>query len=87
MSLCARLWAVLETGTRSQFAAELGATRRIFALVLGPVATRGSDGGAVTAEQVGSVAVTASTGTAAGRIIGLHDGAEVDDAVSSLSAS
>ena len=45
--------------------AELGTARRVFALVLGPVATRVSGSGAVTAEQVGSVAVAASAATVA----------------------
>lgn len=67
--------------------AELGATRRVFALVLGPVATRVSGGGVVTADQVGAVAVAASAGTSAGRIIPLHDDTEVGDALTSLAAS
>ena len=67
--------------------AELGSTRRVFALVLGPVATRVNGDGAVTAEQVGSVAVAASAGTAPGRIIALHDDSELAGALTSLSAS
>lgn len=62
--------------------AELGTTRRVFALLLGPVSTRDSDGGGVTAEQVGAVAVAASAATTApGRTIVLHDDTEVADAL------
>lgn len=67
--------------------AELEDTRRVFALVLGQVGTRHNDGGAITADQVGAVAVAASTGTSPGRIIPLHDDTEVNDALTSLSAS
>ena len=67
--------------------AELGETRRVFGLLLGPVGTRSSDGGAVTADQVGAVAVAASAGTSAGRIVPLHDDTEVNDALSSLGTS
>lgn len=67
---------------------ELGASRRVFALVLGQVTTRANSGGAVTAEQVGAVAVAASATTAAaGRIILLNDDTAVDEALTSLGAS
>ena len=67
-------------------AAELGATRRVFALLLGPVTTRDGGDGALTAGQVGSVAVAASVGAVAGRTIALHDAAEVDAALVDLAA-
>lgn len=68
--------------------AEFGITRRVFALLLGPVSTRGSGGGGVTADQVGTVAVAVSAATTVpGRTIALHDGAEVADALTSLGAS
>lgn len=68
--------------------AELGATRRVFALLLGPVSTRGTDGGGVTADQVGSVAVAVTAApTAPGRTIALHDDTEVADALTSLGAA
>lgn len=67
--------------------AELEDTRRVFALMLGPVGTRISDGGGVTADQVGAVAVAASTGSAAGRIVPLHDDTEVNNALTSLGTS
>lgn len=68
--------------------AELGDTRRVFALLLGPVATRGSAAGGVTADQVGAVAVAASAATTTpGRMIPLHDDAEVGKALLSLGAS
>lgn len=65
--------------------AELATTRRVFALMLGPVATRFTGEGAITAEQVGSVAVAASASPAApGRIIGVHNTAEIEDALAGL---
>jgi NAD(P)-dependent dehydrogenase (short-subunit alcohol dehydrogenase family) len=68
--------------------AELNTTRRVFALMLGPVATRSTGHGDITAEQVGSITVAASAATTApGRIIAVHNNAEVDDALTSLAAS
>lgn len=64
--------------------AEWGDERRIFSLVLGPVATRESATGDVTADQVGSVAVAASAAAAPGASIPLHDGAEVEAALAML---
>lgn len=67
--------------------AELGATRRVFALLLGAVRTRGTEGG-ITAEQVGSVAVAMSAATTVpGSTIALHDDTEVADALTSLGAA
>lgn len=67
--------------------AEHADTRRVFALMLGPVATRNSAGG-VTADQVGAVAVAVSAATTApGGVIPLHDAAEVGDALARLGAS
>lgn len=65
--------------------AELAPAIRVFALQLGPVVTRLSPEGTVTADQVGAVAVAASAATSAGRIIPLHDDAEVDAALAGLS--
>ena len=67
--------------------AEAGATRRVFALQLGPVTTRLNPSGTVTADQVGAVAVAASAGTAVGRIVSLHDDTEVAHALAALAAS
>lgn len=64
--------------------AEMGTDRRVFALQLGPVATRLNPAGTVTADQVGAVTVAASAGSAPGRIIMLHDDAEVTDALAIL---
>lgn len=68
--------------------AELKDERRMFTLMLGAVATRGTSAGTVTADQVGSVAVAVSAAvTTPGRVIPLHDSAEVNDALTSLAAS
>ena len=68
--------------------AELTDTRRVFTLMLGPVATRTSSAGGVSADQVGSVAVAAAAAAAMpGRVIPLHDRAEVEDALAALDAS
>ena len=66
--------------------AEIQGRRRSFALVLGQVATRRDPGGGVRADQVGAVAVAASTAPAgvAGGEIRLHDQAEVDAALARL---
>lgn len=64
--------------------AELGGEKRVFAFVLGPVATRLSHGGEVTADQVGDVAVAASASTLPGREIPLHGTAEVVQALQLL---
>lgn len=65
-------------------AAELGGQKRVFAFVLGPVATRLGHGGEVTADQVGDVAVAVSASTLPGREIPLHGQAEVDQALQLL---
>ena len=69
-------------------AAELDGRQRAFVLVLGPVDTRlvhSGDPDALTADQVGAVAVAASTaGTTAGREIQVHDRAEVEAALALL---
>lgn len=64
-------------------AAESGASRRVFSLVLGPVTTRHADG-TVDAADVGSVAVAISAGTAPSDSIGLHSPGEVQAALSLL---
>lgn len=64
--------------------AELGGEKRVFAFVLGPVATRLGHGGGVAADQVGEVAVAVSASTLPGREIRLHDQAEVDQALEML---
>lgn len=65
-------------------AAEHGGERRIFAFVLGPVATRLAGGGTVTADQIGAVAAAASAAMLSGREIRLHDQTEVDQALGLL---
>ena len=68
-------------------AAEVAGRQRVFTLVLGPVRTRLADSGDpddLSADQVGAVAVAASATAAAGREIGLHTRAEVDDALALL---
>ena len=67
-------------------AAEAGGNRRIFSLVLGPVATRGSGQGGVGADQVGAVAVAAAAGGAPSRTVAVHDSGEVDAAILELTA-
>jgi NAD(P)-dependent dehydrogenase (short-subunit alcohol dehydrogenase family) len=65
--------------------AEAAGSRRVFALVLGPVATRLVAGDGVTASQVGAVAVAASASAGAlGQAIPLHGDAEVAEAISRL---
>jgi len=66
-------------------AAESGASRRVFSLVLGPVATRHSEG-SVDAHDVGRVAVAISAGRAPSASVGLHSHDEVRDALSRLGA-
>jgi len=65
--------------------AEAGAGKRVFALVLGPVATRHTgpaDPEQVTADQVGAVAVAASSAAGvAGRELRLTSRAEADEAL------
>ena len=68
-------------------AAELGAEKRVFALVLGPVRTRAAGNGAadwITADQVGAVAVAASASTIGGREIRLRNQAEFTQALALL---
>jgi NAD(P)-dependent dehydrogenase (short-subunit alcohol dehydrogenase family) len=64
-------------------AAESGASRRVFSLVLGPVTTRLA-AGSVDAKDVGTVAVAISAGTAPSASIALHDKNEVKVALSQL---
>jgi 3-oxoacyl-[acyl-carrier protein] reductase len=66
-------------------AAESGASRRVFSLVLGPVATRHSEG-SVDAHDVGRVAAAISAGSAPSASVGLHSQDEVRDALSRLAA-
>ena len=70
--------------------AELDGRQRVFALLLGPVATRATgvaDPGWVTADQVGAVAAAASAATSIpGRKIQLYDGGHVEAVLSSLPA-
>jgi NAD(P)-dependent dehydrogenase (short-subunit alcohol dehydrogenase family) len=68
-------------------AAELAGHKRVFALVLGPVATRAagdSDPDWITAGQVGSVAVAASASAISGREISLSNQAELTQALALL---
>ncbi|MBV9795436.1 MAG: SDR family oxidoreductase [Actinobacteria bacterium] len=70
-------------------AAELADTKRVFALVLGPVNTRqaeAADSDWVTAEQVGAVAVAASLATAGGEEIRLLSQADVPAALARLAS-
>jgi 3-oxoacyl-[acyl-carrier protein] reductase len=64
-------------------AAESGESRRVFSLVLGPVATRHAEG-SVEARQVGEVAVAISAGSAPSGSIGLHGPEEVEAALALL---
>lgn len=67
--------------------AESDGDRRVFALVLGPVATRLAPDGAVGADQVGAVAVAASGASAVpGRQIPLHNETEIAEALALLGA-
>lgn len=67
---------------------ELDGKQRVFALVLGPVRTRGTAGDGdldwITADQVGAVAVAASAASAGGREIRLRDQAELVRALALL---
>ncbi len=66
---------------------ELQGRTRVFSLVLGPVDTRTTGAGSVSAGQVGAVAVAASAATATpGRAVPLHDQTEVDDALAQFAA-
>ena len=68
-------------------ATELGGDKRVFALMLGPVLTRGAANGTpdlITADQVGSVAVAASASTIGGREIRLRNQAELVQALALL---
>jgi 3-oxoacyl-[acyl-carrier protein] reductase len=67
--------------------AEAEGSRRVFALVLGPVITRLVDAGSVRADRVGAAAVAASASQAAGAAIPLHSDAEVDAALALLAAA
>jgi 3-oxoacyl-[acyl-carrier protein] reductase len=61
--------------------AEAEGTRRVFALILGPVNTRASGEGVVTADQVGAAA---SASRSAGQVIPLHSDEEVDSILEHL---
>lgn len=68
-------------------AAEFSGEKRAFALVLGPVRTRGADAAApdwITADQVGSVAVAASASAVGGQEIMLRNQAELVQALALL---
>lgn len=68
-------------------AAEAGAEKRVFALVLGPVRTRAVEDGDpswVTADQVGEVAVAVSASAADGRAISLRDQGELTTTLAEL---
>ncbi len=71
---------------RHVVAAELDDGRSIFALVLGPVRTRvvAGEPGWVSAEQVGAVAVAASSVGSGGRELHLLNGADAEQAVTQL---
>ncbi|MEU8612630.1 SDR family oxidoreductase [Actinoplanes sp. NPDC048791] len=64
-------------------AAEAGASRRVYAMVLGPVTSRLAEG-TIEARQVGDVAVAISAGSAPSASIGVHDAAEAEKAISAL---
>lgn len=65
--------------------AESNGLKRVFAFVLGPVASRLVSVGAVSADQVGAVAIAASASSrAAGQIVALHGNAEGDEALARL---
>ena len=73
---------------RSVLDAELQGDKRVFALVLGPVRTRLVEAGDISADQGGAVAVAVSAATtAAGRVLGVHDQAEVGAALAMLDRS
>ncbi|WP_166983216.1 SDR family oxidoreductase [Paramicrobacterium fandaimingii] len=65
-------------------AAENGASRRIFSLVLGPATTRHATG-TIDALDVGRVAAAISASSAPSQSIGLHGGDDVDAALHALS--
>src|SRR5215469_17977702 len=68
-------------------ATELGGDKRVFALMLGPVLTRGAANGTpdlITADQVGSVAVAASASTVGGQEVRLRNQAELVQALALL---
>ena len=65
-------------------AAEHAQQRRIFALVLGQVATRASGPGSITAYQVGAVATAAAQGDAASAVVPVHDNDDYEAAVRAL---
>ncbi|WP_280519327.1 SDR family NAD(P)-dependent oxidoreductase [Winogradskya consettensis] len=59
--------------------------KRAFTLVLGPVRTRVADSGDVTADQVGEIAVAATTGGGGGGEIRVRDRTEFEAAMGGLS--
>lgn len=66
--------------------AEFEGDKRAFALVLGQISLS-LDGGALTAEMVGDVAVAASASASGGGVIPVHNQGEVDSAVKDLAAA
>ncbi|WP_375481637.1 SDR family oxidoreductase [uncultured Jatrophihabitans sp.] len=65
-------------------AAEYAEQRRVFAFLLGQVATRAGNDGQITADQVGTVATAALQGVAGSRTVPVHDDRELESALALL---